>query len=367
MKVEGICCWMKTLLSHRKLKCSLFVKNYDVIKFFPVDELLPCQMVMSGARELESSRCLSTNVGLRWSDSHSIICRNKHWLEDVGSVFDEGPSKLMSVYQPGKSLVRDIEARQPSQLDGFQTQLSVGHHSDDSVVPFRHDTSVCRSQCGSISGSQPIKGSIFLPQQISPGHGNLSLLKRATSLVMPNSAGTCLELNSKISRTPGSSFAKTFDQHCYFALLSSVDSGHLTGINRKSYSRRAQLYQSRSKQRRKSMAIYQRRVRINSNYRGFTGENDEKYRVQKYAKCSAALVSRGNRHFTVDCGRLRQSGPRPKMGFLHQPALEGLTRSARTDSPRQVGRNNFPTTQGGGGTRAAATTYERREGAATLL
>ncbi|KZV43871.1 hypothetical protein F511_37907 [Dorcoceras hygrometricum] len=46
-------------------------------------------------------------------------------------------------------------------------------------------------------------------------------------------------------------------------------------------------------------------------------------------------VSRGNRHFTVDCGRLRQSGPRPKMGFLHQPALEGLTRSARMDSPRQ--------------------------------
>ncbi|KZV37568.1 hypothetical protein F511_39659 [Dorcoceras hygrometricum] len=46
-------------------------------------------------------------------------------------------------------------------------------------------------------------------------------------------------------------------------------------------------------------------------------------------------VSRGNRHFTVDCGRLHQSGPRPETGFLHQPALEGLTRSARTDSPRQ--------------------------------
>ncbi|KZT75975.1 hypothetical protein F511_47001 [Dorcoceras hygrometricum] len=46
-------------------------------------------------------------------------------------------------------------------------------------------------------------------------------------------------------------------------------------------------------------------------------------------------VSRGNRHFTVDCGRLRQSGPRPETGFLRQPALEGLTRSARTDSPRQ--------------------------------
>ncbi|KZV35712.1 hypothetical protein F511_43019 [Dorcoceras hygrometricum] len=116
--------------------------------------------------------------------------------------------------------------------------------------------------------------------QISPGHGNLSLLKRATSLVMPNTAGTSLELNSKSSRTLGSSFAKTFDQHCYFAFLSSVDSGHLTGINRKSYSRRDQRHQSRPKQRRKSTAIYRRRVRMNSNYRGFTGENDEKYRVQ---------------------------------------------------------------------------------------
>ncbi|KZV42552.1 hypothetical protein F511_33309 [Dorcoceras hygrometricum] len=52
-------------------------------------------------------------------------------------------------------------------------------------------------------------------------------------------------------------------------------------------------------------------------------------------------VSRGNRHFTVDCGRLRQSGPRPDTRLLRQPALEGLTRSARTDSPRQVGRNKF--------------------------
>ncbi|KZV55242.1 hypothetical protein F511_25839 [Dorcoceras hygrometricum] len=52
-------------------------------------------------------------------------------------------------------------------------------------------------------------------------------------------------------------------------------------------------------------------------------------------------VSRGNRHFTVDCGRLRQSGPRPDTRLLRQPALEGLTRSARTDSPHQVGRNKF--------------------------
>ncbi|KZV47063.1 hypothetical protein F511_11969 [Dorcoceras hygrometricum] len=58
--------------------------------------------------------------------------------------------------------------------------------------------------------------------------------------------------------------------------------------------------------------------------------------------------------------------PRPETGFLRQPELEGLTRSARTDSPRQVGRNKFRRLEGGdgsGGTRAAtAAAYERREG-----
>ncbi|KZV36945.1 hypothetical protein F511_19116 [Dorcoceras hygrometricum] len=41
------------------------------------------------------------------------------------------------------------------------------------------------------------------------------------------------------------------------------------------------------------------------------------------------------------CGRYRQSGPRPETRLLRQPALEGLTRSARTDSPRQIGRKRF--------------------------
>ncbi|KZV49714.1 hypothetical protein F511_30046 [Dorcoceras hygrometricum] len=37
------------------------------------------------------------------------------------------------------------------------------------------------------------------------------------------------------------------------------------------------------------------------------------------------------------------------MGFLRQPALEGLTRSARTDSPRQDWLEQFPAARGGGG------------------
>ncbi|KZV34428.1 hypothetical protein F511_22262 [Dorcoceras hygrometricum] len=34
-------------------------------------------------------------------------------------------------------------------------------------------------------------------------------------------------------------------------------------------------------------------------------------------------------------------GPRPEARFLRQPALEGLTRSARMETPRKVGRNKF--------------------------
>ncbi|KZV34119.1 hypothetical protein F511_12814 [Dorcoceras hygrometricum] len=58
-------------------------------------------------------------------------------------------------------------------------------------------------------------------------------------------------------------------------------------------------------------------------------------------------------HFTVGGDRYRQSGPRLETGFLRQPALEGLTRSVRTDSPRQI----WPETifrraaHGGGGVR----------------
>ncbi|KZV37493.1 hypothetical protein F511_15825 [Dorcoceras hygrometricum] len=37
------------------------------------------------------------------------------------------------------------------------------------------------------------------------------------------------------------------------------------------------------------------------------------------------------------------------MDLDRQPALEGLTRSARTDSPRKIGRKQFPAKGGGGG------------------
>ncbi|KZV39765.1 hypothetical protein F511_08227 [Dorcoceras hygrometricum] len=54
---------------------------------------------------------------------------------------------------------------------------------------------------------------------------------------------------------------------------------------------------------------------------------------------------------------IRQSGPRPDSRLLRQTALEVLTRSARSDSPRRVGRKQISgdngaaavAAQGGGG------------------
>ncbi|KZV50349.1 hypothetical protein F511_32216 [Dorcoceras hygrometricum] len=43
----------------------------------------------------------------------------------------------------------------------------------------------------------------------------------------------------------------------------------------------------------------------------------------------------------LNCGSICQSGPRPDPRLLRQAALEALTRSARTDSPRRIGRKQF--------------------------
>ncbi|KZV33767.1 hypothetical protein F511_09438 [Dorcoceras hygrometricum] len=71
-------------------------------------------------------------------------------------------------------------------------------------------------------------------------------------------------------------------------------------------------------------------------------------------------VSRGNRHFTVDGGRLRQSGPRPDARLLRQPALEGLKRSAGRILLVKLAGTIFRRHK-------AAAAYERREGAAAKL
>ncbi|KZV49824.1 hypothetical protein F511_43291 [Dorcoceras hygrometricum] len=57
--------------------------------------------------------------------------------------------------------------------------------------------------------------------------------------------------------------------------------------------------------------------------------------------CLAPTGITRTRLFSVDCGSLRQSGPRPDPRLLRQAALEALTRSARTDSPRRTGRKQI--------------------------
>ncbi|KZV19996.1 hypothetical protein F511_26307 [Dorcoceras hygrometricum] len=79
--------------------------------------------------------------------------------------------------------------------------------------------------------------------------------------------------------------------------------------------------------------------------------------------CLAPTGVSRTRLFSVDCGSLRQSGPRPDPRFLRQAALEALTRSARTDSPRRTGRKQISgddrRRRVGGGVR------EEKEGAAS--
>ncbi|KZV17485.1 hypothetical protein F511_40002 [Dorcoceras hygrometricum] len=62
--------------------------------------------------------------------------------------------------------------------------------------------------------------------------------------------------------------------------------------------------------------------------------------------------------------KIRQSGPRPETRLLRQPVLEGLTRSARTGSPRRIGRKRF---SGEAAAAAAAAAIEERRGGYLLL
>ncbi|KZV50694.1 hypothetical protein F511_25563 [Dorcoceras hygrometricum] len=62
-------------------------------------------------------------------------------------------------------------------------------------------------------------------------------------------------------------------------------------------------------------------------------------RAPSLAHACAATSGGGG---AVNCGSLRQSGPRPDPRLLRQAALEALTRSARTDSPRKTRPERFP-------------------------
>ncbi|KZV56654.1 hypothetical protein F511_41215 [Dorcoceras hygrometricum] len=71
--------------------------------------------------------------------------------------------------------------------------------------------------------------------------------------------------------------------------------------------------------------------------------------------------SQGDWLFTVGSGRFVQSSPRPEARLLCQPTLEGLTRSARTETPRNDDRNKSDqrATAVGGGRRRRGALEER--------
>ncbi|KZV45214.1 hypothetical protein F511_18536 [Dorcoceras hygrometricum] len=54
--------------------------------------------------------------------------------------------------------------------------------------------------------------------------------------------------------------------------------------------------------------------------------------------CKTSRKDFTKRNQLQDCGSLRQSGPRPDPRLLRQAALEALTRSARTNTPRKTSR-----------------------------
>ncbi|KZV32021.1 hypothetical protein F511_23134 [Dorcoceras hygrometricum] len=86
---------------------------------------------------------------------------------------------------------------------------------------------------------------------------------------------------------------------------------------------------------------------------GYLPQSTEKSRVLVIPvgarhKCQQGTTSQSASH-NVALNQIRQSGPRLDPRFLRQTALEVLTRSARSDSPRKTGRNNIPAKLGGGG------------------
>ncbi|KZV40578.1 (E,E)-alpha-farnesene synthase-like [Dorcoceras hygrometricum] len=175
----------------------------------------------------------------------------------------------------------------------FRHNQSVGHHSDDSVVPFRHDTSVGRSQRGSISAvnksSTRTSNSQYATSTDLTRH-DYSTCPTASSLVTAHSR-SYPEAKSKSSRELKNSRVWSCENVRATLLLHAPSLRHLKPPN---------WYQSKELLKTSSsppvslqtmVEIYRRRVRMNNNYRGFTGENDEKYRVQNTLSVEQNLAS----------------------------------------------------------------------------
>ncbi|KZV56821.1 hypothetical protein F511_17201 [Dorcoceras hygrometricum] len=232
-----------------------------------------------------------------------------------------------AVYPSVQSLLASV-ACQPSQLGGFSdttnqlvttpmialnlsgtTHLSASHNVALSQILLRHDSFNC-SNCfltghgthnrRNCPGAKSVKASQYSAQILASTtyclwsrtqiwfYLSQQLLTARTKL--KTARNTYREAHTHM-RTLYSTVVKTHQLTASSRFLFNVEPGFLTGINRKSYSRRSHCHQSRSKQRRKSTEIYRRRVRMNSNYRGFTGENDEEYRVQNTLSVEQQLLS----------------------------------------------------------------------------
>ncbi|KZV19192.1 hypothetical protein F511_38994 [Dorcoceras hygrometricum] len=121
---------------------------------------IPCTVYQPGkssVRDLQSPSAHHSSVVFRHNQSVG-----HHYDDSVGlfrhdTSVGQSQRGSQSVYQPGKSSVRDLQS--PSAHHSsvvFRHNQSVGHHYDDSVGLFRHDTSVGQSQRGSQSGHQSI-------------------------------------------------------------------------------------------------------------------------------------------------------------------------------------------------------------------
>ncbi|KZV50697.1 cell division cycle 20.2, cofactor of APC complex-like [Dorcoceras hygrometricum] len=110
------------------------------------------------------------------------------------------------VYQPGKSPVRDLQARQPSQLDGFQTKL-ISWFTTPMIALY-------------LSGMT----------HLSAGH-NVALSQLLTARTKLKTARNTYPEAHMDRRTLHSTVARTHKLTASSHSLSDVDSGHLTGIN----------------------------------------------------------------------------------------------------------------------------------------
>ncbi|KZV34293.1 hypothetical protein F511_34700 [Dorcoceras hygrometricum] len=210
-------------------------KNQSVvvsIQYGPFNTYIPIRSTTIGKSRVASDP-ITMHTSRRSNSDIACVTRNQssRSVYQLTSSVSTGKSSQIeplsrTVYEPGNHRYVIIGARQPiSQLGGIL------HHSDDSVA--WHDTSVCRSQRGSISGLNKV-------------------LKAVSKLI---TTGNAYSKAATTQENQSSEITKLHELGSHVAILSKAHLSLLVGINRKSNSRRIQRHQSRSKQRQESTKI----------------------------------------------------------------------------------------------------------------